>query len=316
MHAGFTSVVLSSIEKRYQFSSTAVGFVAVIYDITVSICVVFVSFVGSKSHKPRWLGIGLIIMAVGCFVFALPQFVFGRYGVGDASKEIANEVCLQDKEDAVCSGSNNAAYFLFLLGNILIGLGSSPLYILGLTFIDEVFHPKKVPLCLVVVTIATVVGPSLGYGIGGIFLSIYVDPWVETNLQETDPGWVGAWWICFVFAGLLALLLAIPTLMFPRQLPNHLSIEKARRSEMASKKLYDVDSRSSVKNSSKTFVQQLKSIFTNWTYVFQTLVAMTAAFSLFGLVAFFPKYIESQFRLAASTSSLIAGGLAIPSSGT
>ena len=64
-HAGFSSVILSTIERRYQFSSTAAGLISSTHDIAVLVSVVFISYFGGKGHKPRWLGISLIIQGAG-----------------------------------------------------------------------------------------------------------------------------------------------------------------------------------------------------------------------------------------------------------
>lgn len=64
-----------------------------------------------------------------------------------------------------------------------------------------------------------VLGPAIGYLFGSACLSVYVDPWIETSLEETDPAWVGAWWIPFVVVDVLSFLLSIPYLMFPKWLP-------------------------------------------------------------------------------------------------
>jgi len=63
--AGFTSVVLSSIERRYRFSSTAAGAIAATFDAAVLVSVLFISYFGGKGHKPRWLGVSLIIQGIG-----------------------------------------------------------------------------------------------------------------------------------------------------------------------------------------------------------------------------------------------------------
>ncbi len=62
---GFTSVVLSSIERRYGFSSTAAGAIAATFDASVLVSVLFISYFGGRGHKPRWLGVSLIIQGVG-----------------------------------------------------------------------------------------------------------------------------------------------------------------------------------------------------------------------------------------------------------
>ena len=65
---GFTSVVLSTIERRYRFSSTSAGLIASTFDMAVLVSVLFISYFGGKGHKPRWLGISLIIQGLGEWV--------------------------------------------------------------------------------------------------------------------------------------------------------------------------------------------------------------------------------------------------------
>ena len=77
--AGLTSVVLSSIERRYKFTSTMTGLIASTFDITVVLGIVPVSYFGGRGHKPIWVGVGAIIHGVGAIVFSLPHFVGGQY---------------------------------------------------------------------------------------------------------------------------------------------------------------------------------------------------------------------------------------------
>ena len=93
--------MLSSIERRYQFSSVMTGLIASTVGITVALCTIPVSYFGGRGNKPRWLGIGAIIHGVGALVFALPQFVAGPYqpstpvkgGVEFCSGEATEEEC-------------------------------------------------------------------------------------------------------------------------------------------------------------------------------------------------------------------------------
>ena len=62
---GFTSVVLSSIERRYKFSSVYAGLIASVYDISVVFSVLVISYFAGRGHRPRWLGICLIIQGIG-----------------------------------------------------------------------------------------------------------------------------------------------------------------------------------------------------------------------------------------------------------
>ena len=64
---GFTSVVLSSIERRYKFSSVYAGLIASVYDTSIVFSVLFVSYFAGRGHRPRWLGICLIIQGFGMY---------------------------------------------------------------------------------------------------------------------------------------------------------------------------------------------------------------------------------------------------------
>lgn len=42
---------------------------------------------------------------------------------------------------------------------------------------------------------------------------------LRTKLTPENPLWVGAWWIGFLAGGAAALVIALPILGYPRQLP-------------------------------------------------------------------------------------------------
>ena len=68
--------MLSTIERRYRFSSTAAGLIASTFDMAVLVSVLFISYFGGKGHKPRWLGISLIIQGLGeCIVVAIRALI-------------------------------------------------------------------------------------------------------------------------------------------------------------------------------------------------------------------------------------------------
>lgn len=302
-------MVVSTIEKRYRFSSLAASMIIAVFDISVTASVVFISYFGHKSHKPRWLGIALIIQGIGSFVFALPQFIFGEYKVGSGAQLRLESCDTGEIFLSSCSSANDIAYALFILGNILIGIGASPLFTIGTSFIDDIVHPKFVSLHLGFFYMTAVVGPAIGYGLGGAFLSIYVDPWRSTHLTETDPGWVGAWWLCFIFCGILSVLLAVPFLMYPRRLKDSHLVQEARKLEMAEKYKSKYVHEESFLVQLKVFPKHLEKLFRNASYLFVTIAISVLFFSLDGMVAFGPKYIESVYTIPASTASILVGAV-------
>lgn len=290
--------------------------IASTFDITVLVTVVFISYFGGNSHKPRWLGIGVFIQGLGALLFASPQFIDGEYDVGRTAN-LSFEAC-RDLNDFSpdCSEKSSSIYFVFILGNILIGVGAAPLFTIGTSYIDDIIHPKHAPIWLGIFYTIAVVGPAVGFGLGGAFLTVNVDPWKDTTLEESDPGWVGAWWLGFVVCGVISLLISILFFMFPEKYPNSDIIQKARA------KLASIQQNKPVKKEDlnvqfqvKELPKQLSDLLARMPFLFVTLALSLQALIVSGLVAFAPKYIETQFGLTSSTASIISGGVAIPSAG-
>ena len=308
--------MLSSLEVRYKFSSFQVAMIVSTVDITVLVTVVFISYFGGNSHKPRWLGVGVFIQGLGSLLFASPQFIAGEYDVGrDAN--LSFEACRDVNDFAPeCNEESSNVYFIFILSNILIGIGAAPLFTVGTSYIDDIIHPKHAPIWLGIFYTIAIVGPAVGYGLGGAFLTVYVDPWKDTTLEESDPGWVGAWWLGFILCGIISLLISISFFMFPEKYQNTDVIQRERiklasvqRNKPVKKE--DLNIRFQVKELPKHLFELLMHI----PFLCVTLSYSLQGLIISGLVSFAPKYIETQFGLTSSLSSLISGGVAIPSAG-
>lgn len=133
---GFVNTVVTSIERRYDLHSYESGLVASTYDLAACLCLAFVGYFGGRGHKPRWLGWGVLTMGVGSLVFALPHFAAGPY---EAEGDVGVSACPANRS-AACgrSASGLSSYRLvFMLGQFLHGVGATPLYTLGVTFLDE-----------------------------------------------------------------------------------------------------------------------------------------------------------------------------------
>lgn len=133
---GFINTVITSIERRFDLRSYESGLIASSYDIAACVCLTFVSYFGGNGHKPRWLGWGVLIMGIGSIVFALPQFTTSQYEVHFLEE---TGMCSSNQSvrcsESVSSLSNYR--FVFMLGQFLHGIGATPLYTLGVTYLDE-----------------------------------------------------------------------------------------------------------------------------------------------------------------------------------
>ena len=308
--------MLSSLETRYKFASIQVGMIASTFDITVLVTVLFISYFGGNSHKPRWLGAGVFIQGLGSLLFASPQFISGEYDIGrDAN--LSFEACIDvNNFSPDCDGESSNVYPVFILANILIGIGAAPLFTIGTSYIDDIICPKHAPIWLGIFYTLAVVGPAVGFGLGGAFLTVYVDPWKDTTLEESDPGWVGAWWLGFILCGVISILISILFFMFPEKYPNSDAIQRERV------KLASIQRHKPIKKEDLNIRFQVKELPKHLADLLARVpfLCVTIAFSLqsiiiSGLVSFAPKYIETQFGVTASVGSLLSGAVAIPSAG-
>ena len=58
---GLTGINVVVLEKRFQLSSREIGFIASSNVILGIVLICFVSFYGTYSNKPKWLGLGSLM---------------------------------------------------------------------------------------------------------------------------------------------------------------------------------------------------------------------------------------------------------------
>ncbi|KAJ8016509.1 hypothetical protein DPEC_G00007970 [Dallia pectoralis] len=314
---GFINTVVTSIERRFDLRSYQAGLIASSYDIAACVCLAFVSYFGGTGHKPRWLGWGVLIMALGSLVFALPHFATPPYQVSMPER---TGVCTENRTNPCLDteGGGLSSYrFVFMLGQFLHGIGATPLYTLGVTYLDENVKSSYAPVYIGIFYTAAIVGPAAGYLLGGYFLNIYTEVHMTTELTPENPLWVGAWWIGFLAGGAAALVIALPILGYPRQLPGSQKYVAMRVSEAHQLKdgsqasAADPQFGKSVKDMPRSVLLLLK----NPPFLCLCLAGATEATLIAGMSTFGPKFLESQFSLSASEAATWFGYMVVPAGG-
>ena len=144
----------------------------------------------------------MLAMALGSLVWTLPHFATDPYMPTVAGEEEDGPVLCgtagSDGREGECSGGGEggeggslAAYrFVFVLGQLLHGLGAAPLITLGTTFLDESVSKRSSPLYIAVFQTwygfaffsklkltpkRFVIGPAIGFVMGGSLLSLHTD---------------------------------------------------------------------------------------------------------------------------------------------
>lgn len=143
--------VLTTLERRFNLQSADVGVIASSFEIGNLALILFVSYFGAKAHRPRLIGCGGIVMALGALLSALPEFLTSQYEIREMGRtDIGRDVCsntssreAQLAEDAVCANkaNTNMMYLLLIGAQVLLGIGATPVQPLGVSYIDD--HVKK-----------------------------------------------------------------------------------------------------------------------------------------------------------------------------
>ncbi|XP_072028950.1 solute carrier organic anion transporter family member 5A1-like [Amphiura filiformis] len=321
---GYTSSVITSIERRFRLSSSLSGLVISCYDIG-TLVVVFSSYYGGKqgSHRPKWIAYSAWLMSLGSLIFAIPHFIGGHYhAVFSDSQDILPTCNLtassynQTYEDLDCLKANPIWHSLlfFFTAQVLIGIGSTTMITLGTTYIDDFIKRSEVSVYLAIFYCMPVVGPALGFVTGSMCLGLYVDFGTvaasKLGLTPDSPQWVGAWWLGFFISCAMLAIFATPILGFPKELPK--PVEDKRKTRIGGVDGDDEDETVHMAFndvSLKNLPRAVFSLLTNPTYMFVCLAA-TSEFSIVtGFIRFVPKFIESQFSISASNADLLTGTL-------
>ncbi|KAL1492885.1 hypothetical protein ABEB36_011059 [Hypothenemus hampei] len=350
LSSGYINSVITTIEKRFEIPSSLSGLVASSYEIGNVITVIFVSYLGSRRHIPVWIGVGAVIMGMGSLIFMVPHFIadenievaevnnsednmcrvvtvheqdmgLGRLSSGLSSPPLApnnirGDNCIQG------SPSTTGPVLLFVLAQLLLGCGGSPLFTLGTTYIDDHVRPESSSIYIGCMYSMAAFGPVLGFLLGAYLLSFHMDSFSKIiSINAGDSKWVGMWWGGFLLCGFLLIIVAIPFFSFPKVLTHEkekirlmekqAAVNGASTSAPAKEKQVNEDSASYGKDI-KDIPRSMWRLASNPIYMVTCLGACMELIIVSGFVVFLPKYLETQFSLGKSQASVFTGSIAIP----
>ncbi|CDW52093.1 sodium independent organic anion transporter [Trichuris trichiura] len=394
--SGLVPSVLSTLERRFNFRALALGRIMQSYDIAYAVFCTPVAYFGSRYSKPLFLGVGLIVMALGSFVFSIPHLISDRSHIDRSTRSelsycnmsllnpsgvsfngswqsmcgpsCANEGTSPSNafhtshgstsftssfEEAAASRrpqleTDNGHYEqLFALAHIFHGIGSAPLFTLGVSYIDEIVDSALSSLYIAIFYTCVIFGPAVGFFLSSGFLRVHSDflfaqrnEIILDTYDEADPEWVGAWWIGFQLAALLSLIAVIPILGFkqakhqPTVLTNSKRTSRCRGSANAVASQTDGAEEQCIACVPSTALSERPTKCTTrlWndlrhipvacfkllsspSYMCITLAASFAGLLISGFGGFTAKYLERQFSVPTSKANLIIGCIMVPSAG-
>ncbi|XP_066558092.1 solute carrier organic anion transporter family member 3A1 [Amia ocellicauda] len=339
--------VLTTLERRFNLQSADVGVIASSFEIGNLALILFVSYFGAKGHRPRLIGCGGIVMALGALLSALPEFLThqyeyeaGEFWRGEDGRDVCSNTSIRasgsSESGFICGNrtNTNMMYLLLIGAQVLLGIGATPVQPLGVSYIDDHVKRKDSSLYIGILFSTLVFGPACGFILGSLCTKIYVDAvFIDTSkldITPDDPRWIGAWWAGFLLCGALLFFSALFMFGFPQSLtcqevesgaeseqtmlPESLprDYERAKPSNGVLRHPPEPDAGPSCCQQLRVIPKVTKHLLSNPVFTCIILAACMEIAVVAGFAAFLGKYLEQQFNLTTSSANQLLGMTAIP----
>uniref|UniRef100_A0A8C4W5W0 Solute carrier organic anion transporter family member n=1 Tax=Gopherus evgoodei TaxID=1825980 RepID=A0A8C4W5W0_9SAUR len=309
---------ITQIERRFDIPSSVAGLIDGSFEMGNLLVMAFVSYFGAKFHRPKIIALGCCIMA--CLTTLSNILNVQHDGVSAAALTLVFNNCSQSFEYCVKAAASYMWIYV-LLGNLLRGVGESPITPLGISYLDDFAKEEDSPFYIACLHTVAMIGPIMGYLLGSLCASLYVDiGFVDLGsitITPKDSRWVGAWWLGFIISGITNLIAAIPFCFLPKSLKKQ---EEENNDNISSdlSKIKGDQSRHhksenhqpvkwSVISKGKCFI-----LFSNRIYVTFLCCSLLQFSSFIGFLTYKPKYMEQQYGQSASKSNFVTGVTALP----
>uniref|UniRef100_A0A672T3T7 Solute carrier organic anion transporter family member n=1 Tax=Sinocyclocheilus grahami TaxID=75366 RepID=A0A672T3T7_SINGR len=328
---------ITQIERRFDIPSSLIGFIDGSFEIGNLFVIAFVSYFGAKLHRPRLIGAGCFIMAMGSFITAAPHFFQGLYkyettvshfsgsnGTESILPCLTNGSLAQDEIPTVeiqaeCEKAASSSLWLYVfLGNMLRGVGETPVMPLGLSYLDDFSREENTAVYMALIQTVGIMGPMFGFMLGSFCAKLYVDIGAVNldtiTINHKDSRWVGAWWLGFLLTGGVMLLAGIPFWFLPKSLPKQGETETEKESNEGEQDRFIPDKPAPVSMAAlaKDFLPSLKILFSNTIYLLLVCTAFVQISGFIGMITFKPKFMEQIYGQSASRAIFLIGIMNLP----
>nr|XP_051706804.1 solute carrier organic anion transporter family member 1A2 isoform X2 [Oryctolagus cuniculus] len=328
LSGAYMNSMLTQIERQFNIPTSLVGFINGSFEIGNLLLIIFVSYFGTKLHRPIVIGVGCAVMGLGCFLEALPHFLMDRYeyeSTVSVSGNLSSNsfLCVENGTQMVgpthdpseCVKEVRSFMWVYVLvGNIIRGVGETPIMPLGISYIEDFAKSENSPLYIGIIETGAVIGPLIGLLLASFCANVYVDTGsVNTDdltITPTDTRWVGAWWFGFLICAGVNVLTAIPFFFLPKTLPKEGLEDNPDIIKSSKEEKQTEDVKKQQRGITKDFLPFMKSLSCNPVYMLFIVLSVMEFNAFVNMFSFMPKYMEQQYGKSTSEAIfLIVAGL-------
>uniref|UniRef100_G3THK1 Solute carrier organic anion transporter family member n=1 Tax=Loxodonta africana TaxID=9785 RepID=G3THK1_LOXAF len=309
---GLVDLSIDHFQKVYHLKATEILAPSLTYDISSCLVAILIAYYGGRGNRPRWIAVSSILVGMGSLLFSYPYLTGGDYQL----KIEIEDICQATKvigtcQDALPSFKSKYTSF-FIFGQIVQGIAGIPLYILGITFLDDSVDRYSSGIYLALGEASTMTGYALGIAIGAPQVQTFVNSTSMEKVKLRDGGihWLWTWWIDFLLAAFIAWSTLIPLSCFPHSIPGtaRLKAEKRKQPGWPDARLEQLEFGTTIKDLFASVMILMK----NQVFVCLALSRATENLLVIGVSEFLPKYIENQYELTPTVAATLAGLVLFP----
>ncbi|XP_078221992.1 solute carrier organic anion transporter family member 6A1 isoform X2 [Callithrix jacchus] len=300
---GLIDVSIGDFQRQYYVKTIENLALEWSYDISSALVAIFIAFYGDRK-KVICFVVSSFLIGLGSLLCAFPSFSEENY----QSKVAIEDIC---KETKIVSGCQRRASFqskylsFFTLGQTVQGIAAIPLYILGVTFIEESVATHSAGTYLGIAECTQIIGYAMGYVIGAPLVKVREHSTVIKNTTNNDgPEWIQTWWISFLYTALVAWCISIPLSCFPNNMPGSTQIKAGKREQLHlfDRKYKDLELGISIKD----LFAGLWILMKNPVLICLALLKAAESLFMIGASEFLPIYLENQFILTPTMATALA----------
>lgn len=145
------------------------GLVTSIYELAGIFVLILIGVLANYANRPRWLSWGMVSVSIACIIYVLPQvlsdvYVYEQYVEGEEHWCVLNGTNRTDVCAAGGTGDQTAVLAYFYTSAVFFAMGSVPMYIYSIAYVDDSVHYTKGALytCKYVYLSCTTMGSRSG----------------------------------------------------------------------------------------------------------------------------------------------------------